>query len=126
MGVNITSLKVRAFVLAAFFAGIAGALYAHQSGTLLRPADAGFQRSFDVVIMVVLGGMGSISGAALAAIILTVLQASLAEYAEYRMIVYALLLILMMILRPQGLLGVREIWELGPGIRRLFSRKRGR
>lgn len=72
MGVNITQLKVRAFVFAAFFAGVGGAIYAHQSGTILRPLDAGFQRSFDVIIIVVLGGMGSISGATLAAILLTV------------------------------------------------------
>lgn len=111
MGVNITRLKVRAFVLAAFFAGIAGGLYAHQFGTLLRPLDAGFLRSFDVVIMVVLGGMGSISGAVLAAIILTILPQLLLDLAQYRMILYALLLILLMIFRPQGLFGLREVWD---------------
>jgi ABC-type branched-subunit amino acid transport system permease subunit len=58
MGVNVTRLKVRAFIFAAFFAGVAGALYAHQQGNLLRPIDAGFQRSFDVVIMVVLAASG--------------------------------------------------------------------
>ena len=115
MGVNITRLKVRAFMLAAFFAGIAGGLYAHQSGNVLRPADAGFQKSFDVVIYVVLGGMGSISGAALAAIILTVIPALLVELAAYRMIIYALMLILLMIFRPQGLFGLKEIWDYLPG-----------
>lgn len=123
MGVNVTKLKVRAFVFGAFFAGIAGALYAHQSGNLLRPIDAGFQRSFDIIIMVVLGGLGSISGAILAAIILTILQAwllGLAEYGilQFRMPIFALLLILTMIFRPKGLFGVREIWELG-----MFRRK---
>ncbi|MBK8914113.1 MAG: branched-chain amino acid ABC transporter permease [Phycisphaerales bacterium] len=73
MGVNVTLYKVRAFVFAAFFAGLAGALYAHQPGTILRPLDAGFMRSFDVIIIVVLGGMGSISGATLAAVLLTVM-----------------------------------------------------
>ncbi|HEY0009186.1 MAG TPA: branched-chain amino acid ABC transporter permease [Tepidisphaeraceae bacterium] len=72
MGVNVTKLKVRAFVFAAFFAGVAGSLYAHQTGTQINPAEGGFQRSFDIVIMVVLGGLGSISGAVLAALILTV------------------------------------------------------
>ena len=114
MGVNVTRLKVRAFIFAAFFAGVAGALYAHQQGNLLRPIDAGFQRSFDVVIMVVLGGLGSISGAVLAAIIITVLQALLLGFAQYRMIIFALMLILLMIFRPKGLFGVREIWDFFP------------
>src|SRR4029079_16703892 len=67
VGVNTTRLKVRAFVLAAAFAGIAGGLFAHEIGTSLNPRELGFQKSFDVVIMVVLGGMGSVSGAVLAA-----------------------------------------------------------
>ena len=72
MGVNVTRLKVWAFVIAAFFAGIAGSLYAHEAGAQLSPIDAGFQRSFDIVIIVVLGGLGSISGATVAAILITV------------------------------------------------------
>jgi branched-chain amino acid transport system permease protein len=111
MGIDIAKYKVRAFVLAAFFAGLAGGLYGH-SGVNLAPADAGFQRSFEVVIMVVLGGMGSISGAVLAAILLTILPEFLREFSQYRLIIYALLLVLMMIFRPQGLFGVREVWEL--------------
>jgi branched-chain amino acid transport system permease protein len=112
MGVNVTKLKVRAFMLAAFFAGIAGALYAHQPGTTLRPLDAGFMRSFDIVMMVVLGGLGSISGAMLAAIVVTGLNAFLTPWGPYRMIIFALMLILLMIFRPQGLLGLREVWDL--------------
>ncbi len=111
MGVDITKYKVRAFVLAAFFAGIAGGLYAH-SGVIMAPREAGFMRSFEIVIMVVLGGMGSVSGTALAAIMLTILPEVLRDLQEYRLIVYALLLIVMMIVRPQGLFGVHEIWEL--------------
>jgi branched-chain amino acid transport system permease protein len=112
MGVNVTKLKVRAFMFAAFFAGVAGTLYAHQPGTTLRPVDAGFQRSFDIVMMVVLGGLGSISGAALAAIVVTGLNALLVPYGPYRMIIFALTLILLMIFRPKGLFGVRELWDL--------------
>jgi branched-chain amino acid transport system permease protein len=111
MGINIAKLKVRAFILAAFFAGVAGALYAHQQGNLLTPKDAGFIRSFDIVMMVVLGGLGSISGSVLAAIVITVLNAWLVPLGPYRMILFALALILMMIFRPQGLFGLREIWE---------------
>jgi branched-chain amino acid transport system permease protein len=116
MGVNVTRLKVRAFMFAAFFAGVAGALYAHQPGTTLRPIDAGFLRSFEIVIMVVLGGLGSVSGAVLAAIIISGLNAlllGLADYGllAYRMPAFALMLILLMIFRPQGLFGLREIWD---------------
>src|SRR6185503_12517656 len=112
MGVDTTRLKVTAFVLAAFFAGIAGALFAHEVGTTLNPRELGFQKSFDVIIMVVLGGQGSVSGAVLAAILLTILPEALRGFSEFRMPIYALALILMMILRPQGLLGLREIWEM--------------
>ena len=69
MGVNVTRLKVWAFVIAAFFAGVAGSLNAHTIGTTVNPRDAGFTESFNVVIMVVLGGLGSISGAILAAVL---------------------------------------------------------
>jgi len=114
MGVDTTRLKVTAFVLAAFFAGIAGALFAHEVGTTLNPRELGFQKSFDIVIMVVLGGMGSISGSAIAAVLLTVLPELLREFAEYRMIVYALTLVVMMIVRPQGIFGLNEIWDYQP------------
>ena len=70
MGVNTARMKIRAFVLAAFLAGVAGTLYAHEPGNKLTPTDAGFQRSFDIIMMVVLGGLGSISGSALAAILI--------------------------------------------------------
>jgi branched-chain amino acid transport system permease protein len=110
VGVNITRYKVRAFVLSSFFAGIAGALYALQVGSM-NAGEFGFVRSFEIIIMVVLGGLGSVSGAALAAIILTALPELLRYVEQYRMIVYSLLLIVMMIVRPKGLFGVREIWE---------------
>lgn len=74
MGVNVTRLKVWAFVISAFFAGVAGGLYAHTMGTSIGPKDAGFSESFNYVIMVVLGGLGSISGAALAAVLFVVAQ----------------------------------------------------
>lgn len=114
MGVNIARNKVLAFVLAAFFAGAAGGLFAHENGVIISPKDAGFQRSFDYVIMTVLGGRGSISGVMLAALILTALPEMLRDFEQYRLIVYALLLIIMMIVRPQGLFGIHEIWHLWP------------
>jgi branched-chain amino acid transport system permease protein len=113
MGIPTTRLKVRAFVIAAFFAGIAGGLFAHEVGTSLNPKELGFQKSFELVIMVVLGGMGSISGTVLAAIVLTILPELLRGFDQYRMITYALVLIFMMLVRPQGLFGLHEIWQLG-------------
>lgn len=115
MGVNISRNKVLAFVLAAFFAGTAGGLFAHEAGVIISPKDSGFQRSFDYVIMTVLGGRGSITGVMLAALILTTLPEALRDFEQYRLIMYALLLIIMMLVRPQGLFGIHEIWQLWPG-----------
>jgi branched-chain amino acid transport system permease protein len=172
MGVQVTRYKVRAFMYGAFFAGVAGALYAMQLGTI-NAGELAFQKSFDIVIMVVLGGMGSVSGAALAAVILTILPELLRDppglwpwglvaaavvaalilllaprkrgplitlaivcaaweglrqlaiwlginLSDYRMIIYSLALIIMMIARPEGLLGLHEIWDyFVPAWRRL-------
>jgi branched-chain amino acid transport system permease protein len=104
MGINTTKYKVIAFVLGAFFAGIAGGLYAHYI-TYITPEGFNFLKSVDVVVMVILGGMGSTLGVTLAAILLTVLNEFLRNFEQYRMIVFALLLIIMMIARPQGLIG---------------------
>ncbi len=111
MGVNVTRQKVGAFVISAFFAGLAGGLSAHELGVILRPVDAGFQRSFELVIMAVLGGKGSITGVITAATLLTILPEFLRQFEQYRLIIYALLLISMMLVRPQGLFGMREVWE---------------
>jgi branched-chain amino acid transport system permease protein len=123
MGVNVARIKVLAFVLAAFFAGTAGGLFAHESGVIISPKDAGFQRSFDYLIMTVLGGQGSISGVMLAAIILTALPEVLRDFEDYRLVVYALLLIGMMLVRPQGLFGMREIWDYWPRRRKAIPQK---
>ena len=167
MGVNVTRLKVWAFVIAAAFAGVAGCLRAHKLGNTINPNDAGFVESFNVVIMVVLGGLGSISGAAMAAVLYVVAQQwlldpthvwhiglavlvvrlivwpadrvraavwgvsliagveglrALADLAgvnlgEYRIVLFALILILVMILRPGGLFGTHEVSDL-PRMRR--------
>jgi branched-chain amino acid transport system permease protein len=114
VGVNTARVKVSSFVMAAFFAGIGGGLFAHELGTTLNPRELGFQKSIDLVIMVVLGGMGSISGVVLAAIGLTIMPELFRSFSDYRMPVYALALIIVMIVRPQGLLGIRELWDLGP------------
>jgi branched-chain amino acid transport system permease protein len=178
VGVNITKFKVRAFVYSAFFAGVAGGLFATQHG-VINAGELGFQKSFDYVIMVVLGGLGSISGATVAAILLTLLPEWLRDLdgvadwklgvvcgalaligligaglrkwvlvslcvvwalmfgsylyfhrirypqmtlSDYRMVIYALVLITVMLTRPQGLLGLREVWDYLPAKLRWWER----
>ena len=113
IGVNATQYKVTAFVIGAFFAGVAGALFALHEHSI-TPGYFGIQKSIEIVVMVTLGGLGSISGAILAAVVLTLLPEMLRnvspQVVEYRMIIYSLLLVVMMLLRPQGLLGGWELW----------------
>jgi branched-chain amino acid transport system permease protein len=104
MGVNTTRYKVMAFVISSAMAGAAGVLFAHFDG-YLNPKSFEFLKSVEILIMVILGGLGSIVGSILGAIALTVLPEALRGLAEYRMIIYSLLLVVLMIMRPQGLLG---------------------
>ncbi len=111
MGINTTRYKVMAFAIGAFFAGVAGALYSSYF-YFIKPNIFGFQRSVDILVIVVLGGMGSVTGSVIAAILLAVLTTFLQAYSEVRMIVYALLLVVIMLFRPQGLMGTKEIGEM--------------
>lgn len=104
MGINTVRYKIFAFSLAAFFAGIGGGLFAHYA-MYINPSQFGFLKSMDYVIMVVMGGLGSITGSIIAAIVLTILPEFLRVINDYRMIIYALALILIMLYRPQGLMG---------------------
>ena len=117
IGINTTRYKVTAFVLGAFFAGVAGGLYAHTT-TYINPSGFDFQLSIQIVVMVILGGMGSTIGVTFAAILLTLLLEYLRFVAAYewlpdfirrvaanRMIIFSLVLIALMLLRPQGLFG---------------------
>jgi branched-chain amino acid transport system permease protein len=122
MGVDTTGYKVRAFVISAAYAGVAGGLIVHVIGSL-SPGNFSFVRSIEVVVMVVLGGLGSITGAILSATLLTFALEWLREFQAYRMVVYAILLIVLMLARPQGLFGTRELWDL-PWLRR-YLRSRG-
>src|SRR6266478_3524855 len=110
MGIDTTGYKVRAFVISAFFAGVAGALSGAFEGNL-APQSFTFVRSFEVVAMVVLGGMGSITGSTVAAAVLTILPEYLRAVANLRMVIYSIALIGLMLVRPRGLLGTREIWD---------------
>jgi branched-chain amino acid transport system permease protein len=127
MGVNTTGVKITAFALGAFFAGMGGALYAHIY--FFSPKSFNFMLSINYVVMIVLGGTGSITGATIAAAVLTVVPEALKAFKdyipdfkdEYRMLIYALILILMMLLRPQGVFGMSEL-SLAGIRRRLFRR----
>ncbi len=109
MGIDTTRYKILAFVIGAFWAGVAGGLLAHFIG-YLHTNSFTFLRSVEIVVMVVLGGLGSLTGCVLAAAILTVLPELLRFGAEYRMVIYALLLIAIMLTRPSGLMGGRELF----------------
>jgi branched-chain amino acid transport system permease protein len=104
MGVNVTKYKVYAFVIGAFFAGVAGALSAHYF-YIIQPTSFNFMKSFEILVFVVLGGLGSTTGVVLGTILLTGIMTALSDYPELRMIIYSLILILTMIFRPKGLLG---------------------
>ncbi|MEJ0090429.1 MAG: branched-chain amino acid ABC transporter permease [Limisphaerales bacterium] len=107
MGINPTKYKVTAFVIGAFFAGIAGGLYAH-SKQFITPGGFNFMQSITFVVMVILGGMGNTIGVIIAAVLLTLLPEFLRPVAEYRMIIYSLLLIVLMLTRPQGLFSLKK------------------
>ena len=106
-GVSTTYYKVMAFSLSAFFAGVAGALYGGTLGILV-PSTFDFMASINILVMVVLGGMGSMMGSIIAAAILTSLPLALQSLNEYRMIIYSLLLIVVMIFKPSGLMGTYD------------------
>ena len=121
MGVDTTRYKVKAFVIGSALAGIAGGLFAHYTPAYLNPGMFTFMKSFEVVVMIVLGGLGSISGAVIGAIVITILPELLRyvkeiypEMRDPRMVIYSIMLIVLMLTRPQGLLGRRELWDFLP------------
>jgi branched-chain amino acid transport system permease protein len=127
LGLDTTRYKVGAFVASAMGAGVAGALFAH-TYSFLHPGSFNFMKSVEIVVMVVLGGMGSMSGALLAAVLLTLLPEFLRPLkqvtgVDLRMVLYSLGLVLLMLYRPSGLLGRQEIWQVG-WVRRLAAKLR--
>ena len=120
MGVNTTRYKVLAFSIGAFFAGVAGVLFGHNM-YILSPASFTFMQSFNILIMVVMGGLGSMTGSIAGALVVTFLSAALASFPNARMIIYALALILLMFYRPQGLFGYVEVTAMQP-LRRFFKK----
>ena len=96
IGINVSRFKVMAFVISAFFAGIAGVLYAHNVG-ILKPTTFDYNKSIEILVIVVLGGMGSIRGSIIAAVILTALPELLRGADDFRMLLYAVVLIIIML-----------------------------
>jgi len=96
IGINVTYYKLAVFILAAFFAGAAGTLYGHCFANV-KAVSFDYNMSIEILVIVVLGGMGSISGSIIAAVILRALPEVLREFADYRMLVYAIVLILVML-----------------------------
>lgn len=119
MGINTTKYKVMAFTIGAIFAGIGGGLFAH-CFYIINPSSFTFMASFNYLIMVVLGGLGSITGSIAGAFVVTFVSAALASWPEFRMIIYAIVLILLMFYRPQGLFGYKEITNM-----KFFQRFKG-
>ncbi|MDD2852053.1 MAG: branched-chain amino acid ABC transporter permease [Desulfuromonadaceae bacterium] len=111
MGINVTRYKVQSFALGAFLAGVGGGLYAHFMG-YINPSDFGFLKSVDILSMIVLGGLGSITGSVIGATILSAAPEFLRFMATYRMLVYGGLLVCMMIFRPNGLMGSINFTDL--------------
>jgi branched-chain amino acid transport system permease protein len=107
MGINATKYKIIAFVVGAFFAGTAGGIWGHFKLSI-DPKGFDFIKSIEIVVMVILGGMGNTVGVIIAAILLTILPEVLRPVAQYRMMLYSLLLIVLMLTRPQGLFTPRK------------------
>lgn len=120
-GVQTTYYKVMAFAFSAFFAGVAGGLYACCIG-ILNPSNFDFMKSIEILVMVVLGGMGSMIGSILSATVLTILPEALRSFSDYRMVVYSLVLILMMIYKPGGLFGTYD-FSMSKLVEKFINRK---
>ena len=126
-GISVFRYKMIGFVIASFIGGIGGALYAPLIG-FVKPDLASFNNSVNHLIYVVLGGMGSVTGSIISAFVLTVLQEFLRFLRDYRLLIYPLILICMMLFRPQGLLGTNELCffkipDYFKSIGRWFSKK---
>jgi len=111
MATPTTRLKILAFSLSAAGAGIAGGLFAHmQAG--IRPEDFRFEKSIDMIVMIIVGGLGSVSGAAIGGVFVAVSLELMRDLNQYRLVLYALLLVVIMLVRPEGVLGTRELPHL--------------
>ena len=120
-GICIRNYKIFAFVVGAFFAGIAGFIFAHNVG-VIKPSKFDFNMSINILVFVVLGGMGSIKGSIIAAVVLTVLPEALRGLSDYRMLMYAVILIVVMLFNNSKL---RKRLVEESGLKKLFTKKKG-
>lgn len=107
MGIHTTKYKIMAFLIGALIASWAGALYAGNF-YIIKPDMFTYNKSIDILVLVVFGGMGSITGSVISAIVLGFINAFLQSFSGIRMIIYGVALVLIMIFRPSGLLGTKE------------------
>jgi len=123
MGINTTKYKVMAFMFGAVLASVAGSLFA-TTYYVVKPETFGVNTSINILIIVVFGGMGSLSGSIIATIFIGFVNMALQPYAEMRLISYALVLIIVMIFRPQGLMGAKEVaLNVLPDFKSFFRKK---
>lgn len=120
-GINVTYYKVMTFVLSAFFAGVAGAIYSHYL-TAIIPTFFNFMKSSEFLTMVILGGSGSLTGSIIGAAVLAALPEALRDFQIYRMLVYSVVLVIIMIFKPSGIFGTWE-FSLPRALGRIFGRK---
>ena len=126
MGINTRHIKIVAFMVSAGIAGIAGGLFAHIGGGYVNPGIFTIMKSTECLVMVYLGGMGSLSGSVLSAILFTVLLEVLRPLQVWKWVLIPLSLMLLMLFRPEGLLGQRELTDVFPQLRRWFAAKEER
>lgn len=122
MSVNTRRVKLIAFMLSSGIAGIAGGLFAHVLG-YINPGTFTIMKSTEIMVMVYLGGMGSLSGSILSAILFTVLMEFLRPLQVFKWVLIPLVLIILMLFRPEGIMGNRELTDVFPKLRRYFPPK---
>lgn len=120
MGVNTRRAKIVAFMLSSGMAGVAGGLFAHILG-YINPGSFGIMKSTEALVMVYLGGMGSLSGSVLSAVLFTLMLEVLRPLQVIKWVVVPLILFLVMMFRTEGLLGQRELTDVFPRLRRVFG-----
>lgn len=108
IGINTNMVKIYGFFISSFFAGVAGVLFSHNLG-VLSPDKFSFVYSIEILVMVVFGGIGSITGSIVSASFITIINELLRQVSEYRVLIYSVVLIMIMIFRPEGLLGTSEL-----------------
>jgi branched-chain amino acid transport system permease protein len=122
-GIDVFRSKMVALVVSAIFAGVAGALMANYIG-FIAPKTFNMQKSTELTIIVIFGGLGSISGSVIGAVLLTALPELFRAFSQWRLVFYGLAVVLIMVGRPQGLMGGMELTP--SGIRRALARRRAR